>query len=154
MSGVCPTLIQCDLCEGHGHYEFDCPYARCDLCHTKGNRHSLECPLHPLNVLCTVCGMKTHLAWGRGTCETYPFGKGKGKGTQHPAGESSGAGVSGQSGGQGADPGFGQGGNPQSQPQLPPQGDEHPGGVGDAGGTDPPPPPTFASRRRSSTTSS
>src|SRR6266852_4579206 len=30
-SGVCPTLIQCDMCDGKGHYEFDCPYAKCDL---------------------------------------------------------------------------------------------------------------------------
>src|SRR6266849_1422547 len=123
MSGVCPTLIQCDLCGGQGHYEFDCPYVRCDLCQTKGNRHSLECPLHPMNILCTVCGDKTHAAWGKGTCDTYPFGKEKGKGIQQAAGESSGAGGGGQGGG---DPGFGQGGNPQPLPhpklQPPPQG--------------------------------
>src|SRR6266852_3618104 len=137
-SGVCPTLIQCDLCGGQGHYEFDCPYARCDIFQTKGNRHCRECPLHPLNILCTVCGQKTHAAWEKGTCETYPMGKNpvrtwKGKGLFGAAGESSGAGGSGQAG----DPGFGQGGNPQPQPQPqpqpPPQGNQNPGG------TNPPP---------------
>src|SRR6266849_1078718 len=143
VSGVCPTLIQCDMCDGKGHYEFDCPYAKCDLCHTNGNRHSFQCPPHPLNICCTVCGKKTHLAWEKGICETYPTGKGigntvntgKGKGIFGAAGESSGAGGSGQ----GGDPGFRQGGNPQPQPQpqpqLPPQGGTNPGGI------DPPPSP-------------
>src|ERR1700704_3439656 len=26
--GVCPTLIQCDLCGGQGHLEFECPYTK------------------------------------------------------------------------------------------------------------------------------
>ena len=85
-----------------GHWEYECPYARCEICHTNGNRHSFQCPLHPLNICCTICGEKTHLAWDKGTCETYPLGKnplrkGKGKGLFGAAGESSGAGASAKS---------------------------------------------------------
>src|SRR6201747_901814 len=128
--GVCPTLIHCDICGRQGHWEYECPYARCEVCQTNGNRHSLECPLHPLNVRCTVCGERTHLAWDRGTCESYPLGKnprskGKRRGTFEAAGGSSGAGGSGQ----GGDPGFGQGGNPQPQPQPQPQSQPPPRGV-------------------------
>jgi hypothetical protein len=80
MSGVCPTLIECDISGENGHRKYDCPKAKCDMCYTKGNKHSLQCLLHPINFRCTVCGGRSHLAWGKGICKTYSTGKGKGKG--------------------------------------------------------------------------